>query len=400
MRDEPRQTPPGPTRHAIWGSELSPFTLKLRALMEYAEIPYRWLPDDGRRLENYRAALLIERAKRARTAIRHPHMTDLDEYPLVPFLIEDGRTVYYDSSALARWIDERHPPRHGPLFPADPALGFVAQLVEEAFDEFGLYLVHHNRWVLSGATNDAGERLAHELRRVLLPATRSAFGRRFARRQVRRLPYLFSVAPEGFSISGLAHNLTPPSKPGFPQTHGLLDDAWGEYLDAMEAVLVRQPYLLGERFTVADASAYGQLGMNLKDPTADEHMRRRAPVTHRWLGEIRDGRHAGRDGELALSECLRPLLSVIAKTFVPLMRRNEEAYEERRRAGETLFNEAAFDRGRALYDGELAGRPYRAVAKTFQVRVWREIRDAWSRLPAAARRDVAALAPLAELDRP
>jgi glutathione S-transferase len=400
MRDATRPSPPSSVRHVVWGSELSPFSLKLRALMEYAGIPYRWLPDDGSRLENYRAALLVARAKRARTAIRHPRMTDLDEYPLVPFLIENGRTVYYDSSALARWIDERHPPRHGLLFPAEPALGFVAQLIEEAFDEFGLYLVHHNRWVLSARTNDAGERLAHELRRILPPGTRSAFGRRFARRQVRRLPYLFSVAPAGFSVSGLAPGLTPPSRAGFPETHRLLDEAWGEYLDATEAILARQPYLLGERFTVADASAYGQLGMNLKDPTADEHMRRRAPVTHRWLREIRDGRHAGSAGTLGLSEGLRPLLAAIGTTFVPLMRRNEAAYEERLRAGETLFNEAAFDRGRALYDGELAGRPYRAVAKTFQVRVWREVREAWSRLPAEARREVEALAPEAELDRP
>ena len=180
---------------------------------------------------------MINRAKRRRTAIRYPQLSDLDEYPLVPFLIEKGRRIYYDSSALARWIDDCRPPKPGRLFPEEPGLAFVAQLIDEAFDEFGLYMVHHKRWVLSAASNDAGKRLAREFARVLLPGTGAAFARNFARRQVRRLPYLFSVAPSGFSIPGLPRDLTPPSRAGFPETHGLLDEAWERHLAGVEAVL-------------------------------------------------------------------------------------------------------------------------------------------------------------------
>jgi hypothetical protein len=225
-----KANPPGFPDHAIWGSELSPFALKLRALCDFAGIQYAWLPRDGSRLGNYRALWMINRAKRRRTAIRYPQLSDLDEYPLVPFLIEEGRRIHYDSSALARWIDDCRPPKPGRLFPEEPDLAFVAQLIDEAFDEFGLYMVHHKRWVLSAASNDAGKRLAREFARVLLPGTGVAFARNFARRQVRRLPYLFSVAPSGFSIPGLPLDLTPPSCAGFPETHGLLDDAWERHL--------------------------------------------------------------------------------------------------------------------------------------------------------------------------
>jgi hypothetical protein len=62
------------------------------------------------------------------------------------------------------------------------------------------------------------------------------------------------------------------------------------------------------------------------------------------------------------------------------------------RRGQRLFNEAAFDRGLALYDGALLGQPFRSVVKTFQVRVWREVLAAWAALPEAARRSVTALA--------
>jgi len=383
----------GSPDHAIWGSELSPFALKLRALCDFAGIRYAWLPAEGSRLRNYRTLLMINRAKRKRTAIRYPRQSDLDEYPLVPFLIERGGGIFYDSSALARWIDDFRPPAAGRLFPEEPALAFVAQLIDEAFDEFGLYMVHHQRWVLSAASNDAGRRLAREFARVILPGTGAAFGKNFARRQVRRLPYLFSVAPDGFSIPGLPGELTPPSRAGFPETHGLLDEAWRRHLAGIEAVLTSQPFLLGERFTVADAAAYGQLGMNLADPTAAELMRERAPVTHRWLCRIRDGQALGSAGALQLSDALRPLLGIIAATFVPLMRQNAGAYQAERERGERLFNESAFDRGRSCYDGELLGKPFRSVAKTFQVRVWRELCAAWEVLPDEPRLRVSRILP-------
>ena len=373
------------TRHVVWGSELSPYTLKLRALLTAAAVPYRDLPAEGRRLENLRCIRLIERGKRRRAIERWPALDPLDEYPLVPFLIVDEQRVLYDSSALAAWLDHTQAPPRGSLIPDDPALGFVTRLLDEAFDELGLYLVHHARWVTSALTNDAGARLAREFARVLPPGLQPVMARRFARRQVRRLPYLFSVAPPDLHIPGLPPELTPPSRPGFPPTHALLDELRGAVLDAVEGVLVRQPFLFGERFTLADASVYGELGMNLKDPTAAEDMRRRAPTTFRWLCAIRDGAHAAGAGPLALADTLRPLLELVDRTFAPLMAQNEAAYEAARTAGETRFNEWAFDHGRALYDGVLLGHPFRAVVKTFPVRVWRDLRAAWSALDAEAR---------------
>ena len=61
------------------------------------------LPERGSRAQNLAALWRIEVAKRRRTALRYPTLSELDEYPLVPFLLS-GRNVYYDSSALARWL--------------------------------------------------------------------------------------------------------------------------------------------------------------------------------------------------------------------------------------------------------------------------------------------------------
>ena len=377
---------------AVWGSELSPFVLKLRALLDSTGIPYRWLPDQGTRFENLITLGRLRRAKARRAVQRYPTASPLDEYPLVPFLVEDGRRFHHDSSALARWLDA-HPERRGlALFPEAQDQAFLAQLLDEFFDEFGLYLVHHKRWVDSAATNDAGSRLAGEMRTLLPGPLRPILARRFSERQVRRLPYLFSVAPEGYD-AGVDPALTPPSRAGFPATHDLLDEVWEATLTGMEAVLTRQPFLLGERFTVADASAYGQLGMNLTDPTAAENMRERAPATTAWLENIRDRRHIGTRGATSLSAALRPLLGVVMRTFAPLMQQNESAYERARTRGAARFNEAAFDRGEALYDGELIGHRFRSVAKSFQVRVWRDLRQTWRTLPEADRKHLESTMP-------
>ena len=125
----------------------------------------------------------------------------------------------------------------------------------------------------------------------------------------------------------------------------------------MEAVLANQPYLLGERFTAADASAYGQLGMNLSDPTAAERMRDRAPLTHTWLCAIRDARHVGSSGSLYLEDRLGGLVEIILRSFVPLMRQNEQAYREARQRGEKLFNERAFDGGTPSTTARCWGSP-------------------------------------------
>ncbi|MCB1688089.1 MAG: glutathione S-transferase domain-containing protein [Halioglobus sp.] len=368
------------TNFILWGVTASPYQLKMQSLLDFAGHTWERWPAQAGRLSSLSTALRLGSARRRRTIRRFPSMSpELDEYPAVPFYTEDKRHFYYDSSSLAHYLDQ-HPACHSAaLVPSDPPLAFVCQLVDEAFDEFGLYMVHHMRWIGSARSTPMGDMTAREFRSLLPPGLAPLFAARLYRRQVSRCPYLFSVAPEGYDAS-VSPDRTAPSRAGFPPTHALLEEAWRGYLAAMEHLLSEQPYLLGERFTLADASAYGQLGMNLVDPEAIALLEELAPRTFRWLCDIRDHRHCQREGELALTPALRPLLQMIGKTFVPLMVQNESAYVDALANGETLFNEAAFDRDRALYDGRLLDYPFRAVVKTFQVRVWRELKASWAAL--------------------
>lgn len=379
----------------LWGSELSPFHLKVLALCRRAGLPVRVLPAQGSAVENLRCQWRRARLVRGRLPLTWPRMTELDEFPLVPFLFGPDGENLYDSSAIAEWLDTRAVPpgpRHSPIPVDDPAATFVAHLIDEYADEFGLYMAHHLRWKVSAADNDAGRRVAREFQ---LGPFKPPMAEWFSRRQVRRLPYLFSVAPAGFRVAGLPRGRQPPARAGFPPTHALLEQAFDRLLTALEPLLETRPYVLGPRFTLADASLYGQLGMNLSDPSANARMRERAPRLHAWLLRLHAGDFPpdGPAGRWRLDAALSPLLAEIARSYVPLMRQNEAAYERLRAAGERCFNERGFDRGRGLYDGTLDGQPFRAVVKTFQVRTWRRIRERWRDLGEADRARVAALLP-------
>ncbi|MFT5483758.1 MAG: glutathione S-transferase [Halieaceae bacterium] len=363
----------------FWGLTASPFQLKMQALADAAGFSWQRWPDQAGVFAAISTYLKLSVARRASAIERFPKRdAHLDEYPGVPFYSLDNSRFFYDSSGLAHHLDQLVESTQ-PLVPREPHLNFICKLIDEAFDEFGLYMVHHNRWAVSAATNRMGQITSHEMRKLLPPGFRQFVARKLARRQVRRCPYLFSVAAPDFD-AGVADHLTPPAREGFPPTHDILNDAWRRYLAAMEQVLKQQPFLLGHRFTLADASAYGQLSMNLEDGRAAELLAELAPLTHRWLCMIRDGAHTAYTGELSLSESLQPLLKIISDTLVPLMQQNEAAYCAALKRGQTLFNEAAFDKGEALYDGSLLDMPFRAVVKTFQIPVWRDVCGTWAEL--------------------
>ncbi len=374
----------------LWTSELSPFSLKIIACLEYMGVDYTCLPKKAHALKSLATAVKVEWAKSRNKVYKYPQMTPLDEYPGVPYLIQSDGAIQYDSSGISRWLDDSRGNQvaHS-LWPQEPELAFIAQLIDDAMDDFGLYLAHHLRWIHSAASNDAGRRLHKEFGALLFWVNERKFEVNFSGRQVSRLPYLFSMPPADYQ-QNLPGYLTAPIEADWPETHTLLDQAWQGCLHSLEQVLSAQSYLLGERFTIADASVYGMLGMLLDDPTAKADMLERAPVTHQWLLDIKAGKHVNdhSDKPLQLSPELVPFLELLCSNFAPLMQQNEAAYKQYQAQGETLFNEPAWRKRRALYTGELQGHSFKSVVKTFQVQVWRDLQNAWEQLSSSHKNDL------------
>lgn len=365
----------------LYGSELSPFHLKLVAILKAKKIPFREFPREASTVENIKILLRLKLLRIGLLKLSYPDFTEYDEFPLVPFLFGPKKQILYDSSAIAIWLDLHTDADIIVQVGADKKLHFLIQLIDEYFDEFGLYMVHHNRWKISARDNTAGRRLANEMPKAVAPF-RSIIAKYFSHRQTRRLPYLFSVAPKGYCIDSLSTQQQPPSHHDFPATHNFLEQSYLNVLNALEPIFQSRPFLFGDQFTVADASLYGQLSMNLSDPSAAKLIKETAPNVFTWLNKIHQGDFsANKPGsKLIIDDLLKPLLSEIVRLFFPLMQQNEAAYQRQKDKGETLFNEAAFWRGKSIYRGELDGHPFANVAKSFQVKIWRQIEQSWQQL--------------------
>lgn len=376
----------------VFGSELSPYALKLLLCCRHAGLPHRFLPVQGEYFENLRAMLRVQALKSGLKALTWPRMSEDDELPLVPYLLGPDGEILYDSTAVAEWLDAPRPEPQR-LIPSDPLAGFVARLIDDYADECLLYVVHHQRWVVSARDNDAGARLAAEFRGLLGPL-QPLIARQFSTRQVRRLPYLFSVAAGTAGFEDLPVSRRPPLRAGFPPTRALLEAQHARLARLLDRLLAQRTFLLGSRFTLADAAIYGQLAMNLSDPSTAAWLRAETPRLHAWLMALHEGRPKTVEAaEWQIDAALQSLLAEIARIHVPLMQQNAAAHARCKAAGQRRFNEAAFDRGEALYDGVLDGQPYRSVAKSFQARSWRDCRARWQALPKPAQDRLAALMP-------
>ena len=189
-------------KYILWGLAASPFQLKMQSLLDFAGHEWERWPQQAGRWSALSMFLRLEVVKYLGTVQRFPMMSaEFDEYPAVPFYTTNDKDFYYDSSSMAHQLDQDPGRQTSLLIPQDPRLAFICQLIDEAFDEFGLYMVHHMRWVCSAQTTPMGQMSAREFRPLWPPGYlcrlfEPLHARYLCRRQVSRCPYLFSVAPE------------------------------------------------------------------------------------------------------------------------------------------------------------------------------------------------------------
>ena len=212
-----------------------------------------------------------------------------------------------DSSPIIRRLEREHQGRS--LIPADAALAFLNELIEDYADEWLTKAMFHYRWAYDADIAKAA---------AILPCWRgfcvpdqelAARGAMFAERQIGRLRYVGSNAVTG----------------------PVIEAAYVRFLKAFDAHLTRQPYLLGHRPAACDFAVFGQLTQLAEfDPTPTALTLKTAPRVTAWVGMMEDqsGVEPAGDGWNdigALPETLIALLSEIGRVYPPVMLANARA---------------------------------------------------------------------------
>jgi glutathione S-transferase len=318
---------------ALSGAPGSPYTRKMLAVLRYRRIPYRYLPTVGPAVEG------LPKAK----------------VPLLPtFYLPDASgelQAVTDSTPLIRRFEQAHAGRS--IVPADPALRFVDELIEDYGDEWLTKCMFHYRWAYP---EDAAKSAA------ILPIYRGLSvsdealaerGRAFAERQIGRLGYVGSNAVTG----------------------PVIEASYLRFLKAFDAHLTVQPFILGERPASCDFAVFGQLSqLALFDPTPMALTLATAPRVLAWTEMMEDqcGLEPTDDGWIPLTSqpsTLSGLLAEIGRAYAPVM----------------LANAAAVAGGAEAVEGTVDGQRWTQAPFPYQAKCLRWLRESYAGLDGGAR---------------
>jgi glutathione S-transferase len=270
--------------HRIFGSELSPYSVKVRSFFRFKGIEHEWIPRSP--------AVQAEFQKYAKL-------------PLVPLVVTPEGEGVQDSTPILERFEASH--REPSVVPADPALAFVSALLEEYGDEWGNKWMFHYRWRYQPDVWSTSERIAYQMMgeqgTLAVAQARAAV----AERMMGRLGFVGS------------NDTTQP----------LIESSFKRALGLIEVHLATRPYLLGARPAMADFGLWAQLYEAATDPTPGAIMRATAPKVMVWVQRMLVPRVEGEFETLpALAPTLMPLLKdEVAGLFLPWSQANAEAIQ-------------------------------------------------------------------------
>jgi len=309
----------------IYGSELSPYSVKVRSFFRYKNLNHEWIPRSP--------AVQAEFQKYAKL-------------PLVPLVVTPEGEGIQDSTPILERFEASHP---GPsVTPDDPALAFVSALLEEYGDEWGNKWMFHYRWRYQPDVWSTAERIAQQMMGAQGTLAVAQARAAVAERMTGRLGFVGSSE----------------------KTQPLIEASFANALALIEAHLASRLYLLGGRPAMADFGLWGQLYEAATDPTPGAIIRASAPKVMAWIQRMLSPRAEGDFEALAdLAPTLMPLLGEeVGALFLPW----------------SAANAAAIERGDTSFTMNLGGAEWTQEPQKYHARSLAEIRRKFAAAKGAA----------------
>ena len=124
----------------IFGSEISPYSVKVRSYFRYKGIPHEWIERSNAVMDEYKKYAKL---------------------PLIPVVVTPEDVGLQDSTLIIERLESSF--SEPPIDPKNPALAFLSALIEEFADEWGNKWMFHYRWARPLDQDSAADRIARSL---------------------------------------------------------------------------------------------------------------------------------------------------------------------------------------------------------------------------------------------
>jgi len=315
-------------RYRLYGTNGSPYSMKLRAILRYRRLPFDW----------------ILRTERNNDLVAHVRP------PVIPILqFPENGHFRSDSTPLAYVLEDRHPGARS-IVPDDPVHAFLSHLIEDFADEWGTKIMFWYRWARDVDIAYSKLWIADDFFPDRKGEAREAIAESFAQRQIGRM-----------ALVGCTKENAPTIEASYERTLTLLEPHVGLY-----------DYFFGSRPALADFGLFGQLNPLSEDVTPQAVMRARGQRVESWVRQLNDA--SGIEGEwldagAPLPEATLGLLRLIGEIYLPFV----------------AANAAAFEAGKETFTLDLAGRPYSQAPFKYQEKCLAELRRRFGALRGAAK---------------
>ena len=298
----------------------SPYSIKMRAVLRYRQIPFRWV-------------------------LRNSKWDDLPKAPvqIIPVIVfpnDDGGygEVMVDSSPLITRLETEFSERS--LVPTNPAVAFIDYLIEDYADEWVTKAMYHYRWTYAPDIEKAGQ---------LLPLDGDLHAT--AEMRVKMHDYIIDRQISRRALVGSTDANLP-----------ILEDSYKRLLDLLEAHLSTNDFMVGNRPGRGDFGLFGQLSQLIDwDPTPMAIAIGRAPRAVNWVARVDDlswwptEGDAGWFGPDELPATTHALLAEIGRTYAPFMLANAAALQSGADEVVCQIDGAEYRQGPFKYQGKCLG---------------------------------------------
>ena len=267
-------------KYKIFGSEMSPYSIKVRAYFRFKKIPHQW----------------INRSKKNR-----PKFNELAKIPLIPLVLSPSGEVFQDSTPIIEALEELF--LSPSIVPDAPVLKFLSILLEEFGDEWVNKIMFHNRWWNEVDQASAARILAMSSE----PEEETNWGEIEAEIKTRMIGRREFVGSSEY-------------------TAALIDEYRDSLIACLEKHFQNRSYLFGERPSLGDFGIASEIYELSSDPTGSGLLRSRAPKTLAWAYRMLEPREDGPyESWEELMPTLRPILREVGQLFLPWSTANQEA---------------------------------------------------------------------------